>query len=206
MSKDSGDLDVLVTDLLQRSQNDAIRGLLRALDMHFSGEADHAERVAVYATATAEKLGLSDEELIHVRRAAELHDIGKVHIDSALLGKAGRLSDDEIATLHLHAILSLKLIESFDYLAPCVPMIRHHHERWDGEGYPDGLKGEDIPLGARIIGVAEAFDVMVYVSAQPKTAQEALTELERCAGSQFDPKVVEAFKKVQPLIQPLVRF
>lgn len=199
------DIDVLVTDLLQRSQNDAVRGLLRALDMHFAGEADHAERVSVYAVATAEKMGMSNEELVHVRRAAELHDVGKVHIDSALLGKLGKLSEDEIATLHLHAVLSLRVIESFDYLAPCVPMIMHHHERWDGTGYPDALKGEEIPLGARIIAVAEAFDVMLFVGPHRKTEAEALEELGRCEGTQFDPKVVEAFRTVQPLIQPLVR-
>lgn len=204
MSSDPVDIDALVTEALQKSQNDAIRSLLRALDMHASGEADHAERVSVYATATAEKLGMSDEELVHVRRAAELHDMGKVHIDSALLGKVGQLSEDEIATLHLHSILALRTIESFDYLAPCVPMIKHHHERWDGTGYPDALKGEEIPLGARIIAVAESFDVMCFVGPNRKSEKEALDELERCAGTQFDPKVVAAFRAIQPLIQPLL--
>lgn len=195
--------DLLVTDLLQKSHNDAIRGLIRALDTHFVGEADHAERVAVYATATAEKMGLSDDELVYVRQAAQLHDIGKIHIDSALLGKVGKLSEEELETLHLHSILALRVVESFEFLQPCVPMIKHHHERWDGEGYPDALKGEDIPLGARIIGVAEAFDVMLHMSPNLRTETEALDELERCAGTQFDPKVVAAFRVVQPLIQPL---
>ncbi|MBX3119606.1 MAG: HD domain-containing protein [Fimbriimonadaceae bacterium] len=190
---------------MQKSQNDAIRSLLRALDMHSSGEGDHAERVSVYATATAEKMGMSDEELINVRRASELHDVGKVHIDSALLDKAGKLTEEEIATLHLHSILALRVIESFEYLAPCVPMIKHHHERWDGGGYPDSLKGEDIPLGARIIAVSEAFDVMCFVGPNRKSDSEALDELERCSGTQFDPAVVTAFRQVQPLIQPLVK-
>jgi response regulator RpfG family c-di-GMP phosphodiesterase len=106
--------------------------------------------------------------------------------------------------LRLHSLIAASVLEAFDWLEPCLLDIRHHHERWDGGGYPDGLVGPDIPLGARIINLAEAFDVMVTMPLGGKRSEEAaLDEVRRCSGSQFDPRVVEAFLKVQPLIQPL---
>jgi response regulator RpfG family c-di-GMP phosphodiesterase len=107
--------------------------------------------------------------------------------------------------LRLHALMAMKVVESFEWLKPTIPMIRHHHERWDGSGYPDGMKGDEIPMGARIIGVAEAFDTMVASLGWRRGMSnfEAINELRRCAGSQFDPKVVEAFAEIQPLIQPI---
>lgn len=195
-----------IEDVLRREHNDAIRALVRAMDLHQPGEGDHAERVAVYATATAEKMGMADEELVHVRQAATLHDVGKIAIDPSLLHKLGKLSEEDLNSLRLHAMLAMSVIESLEWLAPAVPMIVHHHERWDGDGYPEGLTGEEIPLGARIIAVAEAFDVLTAEVGwrYAMTEKEALEEILRCAGSQFDPAVVDAFALVQPLIQPLV--
>ena len=100
---------------------------------------------------------------------------------------------------------AMRVIEEFDWLRPVLPLVRHHHERYDGTGYPDGLSGEDIPLGARIIGVAETFDVLTSATPwrQPLSREEAVAEVRRCSGAQFDPEVVEAFCLVEPLIQPL---
>ncbi len=191
--------------ILQESYNDTIRALINALDMHEPGEGGHGERVSVYATATGEKLGMKFDDLLTLRYAAALHDVGKISISPGLLRKLGELSEEEMDELRLHALMAMKVVESFEWLKPTIPMIRHHHERWDGGGYPDGLLGDAIPLGARIIAVAEAFDSLNM--SQPwrrgLSEQDAMSELRRCAGTQFDPAVVEAFAEVQPLIQPI---
>lgn len=191
---------------LQASQNETVRALVRALDLHEPGEGDHAERVAVYAVATGERMGMSQPDLLVLRRAAALHDVGKISVSQGLLRKLGDLTDEDIAELRAHATMAIKIIESFEWLAAASPIIKHHHERWDGFGYPDGLSGENIPLGARIIAVSETFDVMAHEGSYRATIPEsaALAELRASAGTQFDPKVVEAFCLVQPLIQPLV--
>jgi len=190
---------------LQKAHNDLIRSLLRALEGHAPGESGHAERVAVYSVATAEKMGMDERELLHLRRAAQLHDVGKVKVSAGLLMKPDRLSEVEWDELRLHAILAESVLESIWFLSPALPMIRHHHERWDGAGYPDGLAAEKIPLGARIIGVAEAFDSLTWPSPfRAEISEEAaLTEIRKNAGTQFDASVVEAFEAVQPLIQPI---
>ncbi len=194
-----------VETILRASQNDAIRALVRALDLHGPGEAEHAERVAVYAVATGEHMLLEDEDLLNLRRAAVLHDVGKIAIDRGLLMKLGDLDEEDFIALRMHSAMCEQVLADLPWLAPALPMIRHHHERWDGDGYPDGLKGDAIPLGARIIGVAETFDHLAYGSSYkpPVGADVALEVLEAEAGSQFDPQVVEAFLQVQHLVQPL---
>jgi HD-GYP domain-containing protein (c-di-GMP phosphodiesterase class II) len=187
-------------------KNDTVRQLLKVLDLHGPGERAHAERVAVFSVATAYELGMRDAELTDLRYAATLHDVGKVKVDASLVNKLGRLDDEEIEAMKLHAELSLELLEEFDWLLPALPMIIHHHERWDGKGYPTGLAANLIPLGSRIIAVAETFDVLTANTGwnRPRNESEAIEELRRCAGTQFDREVVEAFVKVQPLIQPVV--
>jgi HD-GYP domain-containing protein (c-di-GMP phosphodiesterase class II) len=192
--------------ILQQTHNDTIRALVRALDLHAPGEGDHAERVSVYAVATGEELGLDSEALTLLRRAAALHDVGKIAVDRRLLDKPGALDQEELDRLRTHAQLAARVLAALPWLDGTMPMVRHHHERWDGGGYPDGLHGEAIPLGARIIGVAEAFDHMTAASGwrAPVSDSEAIEEVRRCSGAQFDPQVVEAFLAVQPVIQPVV--
>ncbi len=192
-------------ELLLQAQNDTIRALLRSLELHSPAEAGHAERVAVYAAATAHELGVDAEGLRWIRRAAALHDVGKIALDADLLRKKGGLTEDEIRALRLHAALAERVIQTIPWLQDAVPIIRSHHERVDGTGYPDGLAGDDIPLGARIIAVAEAFDVMTMPSVfrMPVSEEAALAELRDCSGTQFDRAVVEAFAKIQPKVQPV---
>ena len=186
--------------------NDIIRELLRQMEEHSTGEAGHAERVAVYSVAVGERLGMSQQELVHLRMAAQLHDVGKIQVDRDLLRKIGKLSADEVIELRQHAHRAKKVVESLTWLKPAIPMMVYHHEWWDGTGYPDGLTGEGIPIGARIIAVAEAFDAMIAGVGwrEPVSEEDALKEIKRCSGSAYDPKVVTVFFTVQPLIQPVV--
>lgn len=189
----------------RRSRNQTIRRLLSELDLHGPGEGPHAYRVAVYSVTTGYRLGLSDEELLHLRYAAELHDVGKIKIDRDLLGKLGELTEEEIDVLRDHARHAEELILEHEFLHPAIEMIRHHHERYDGLGYPAGLSGDLIPLGSRIIAVAEVYDTIAAGTAYRCGLDEQLAaeELRRGSGTQFDPKVVEAFLEAAALIQPV---
>lgn len=194
-----------IDNATRKNRNETIRALLTALDLNAPGERTHAERVAVYAVATGDELGLSEEELLRLRYSALLHDVGKTKLDSSLLSKVGRLSETELDVIKRHAEHSVRLVESYEFLTPAIAGIRYHHERWNGLGYPDGLKGEDIPLAAQIIGLCEAFDVMVNGAAwkSPIGRQIVLDEIEAGSGTEWNPEVVEAFLKIEPMIQPI---
>ncbi|MBL8048280.1 MAG: HD domain-containing protein [Chthonomonas sp.] len=191
--------------LVRRQRNQVIRDLLAELDLHGPGEGPHAYRVAVYAVTTGQRLGLDDAELLNLRYAAELHDVGKIKIDRELLGKLGELSDADFDVLRSHARRAEELLLEHEWLKPAIVLIRHHHERFDGEGYPAGLAGEMIPMGARIIAVAEAYDTIAAGSAYRCGLDEdkAIEEVRKGAGTQFDPRVVQAFLEIAPLIQPI---
>lgn len=161
-----------------------------------SGETEqHNERVAIRAIKVGEKLGLSMSELDELKIAAGLHDIGKIGISDDILSKSTSLTDDEYEIIKTHTEKGYRIIKASSELKSVAKSVLYHHERWDGKGYPMGLKGEEIPLLARIISVCDTFDVMisgrVYKSAMSK--KSALEELKRCAGTQFDPKVVDIF-------------
>lgn len=185
-------------------RNDTLRKVLGQLERHRPGERAHADRVAVYAVATGFRLGLRGEDLEILRESALLHDVGKLTIDANLLKKESFDQEDRAAA-QLHTILFVKAMPAPEWLERCGPMIRGHHERWDGGGYPDGLHGEEIPLGARIIAVAEAFDTALSGAgwATPVEEQILIDRLRKEAGTAFDPEVVRAFLDVQPLIQPI---
>ena len=156
----------------------------------------HVTDVAALAECVASTLGLPRTEIDHVRIAAELHDVGKVAIPDEILLKPGPLDAGEWRFMERHTLIGERIIGSSAALAPVAAMVRSSHERWDGRGYPDRLSGEDIPLGARIVAVCDAFDAMTKDRSYRAgmAGEEALNELRRCAGSQFDPAVVDAFE------------
>jgi two-component system, cell cycle response regulator len=158
--------------------------------------AEHSKTVCDFALATALRLGLDDDELEAIRHAAPLHDIGKMAIPDSILDKPGPLSESEWQLMRQHTIIGERILAAAPALQPAARLVRSSHERMDGTGYPDGLHGDEIPLAARIIAVADAFDAMTAPRPYKPTltVAEALAELERCAGSQFDPEVTAAFR------------
>ena len=140
-------------------------------------------------------MGLAAEDVRRVERTAELHDLGKVAIPSGILEKEGRLSDEELDFMRRHSIIGERIVGGVPSLEHVAPLIRSSYERWDGHGYPDGLAGQDIPLGARIVFVADAFCAMTGERpyAEHGRSRARAEELRRCSGTQFDPAVVAAF-------------
>jgi diguanylate cyclase (GGDEF)-like protein len=178
-----------------RQTRDVLLGVLR--ERHAQLHA-HLCDVARLARLVGARLGMDADDLDVLVRAAELHDVGKMAVPDAILDKPGPLNEDEWAFMKRHTIVGERILGAAEALRPVARIVRSSHERWDGEGYPDRLAGETIPLGARIVFVCDAFDAMV--ADRPyrpgKTAGEALAELRACAGTQFDPRVVEAFVAV----------
>jgi diguanylate cyclase (GGDEF)-like protein/putative nucleotidyltransferase with HDIG domain len=172
----------------------AAASLAKAVDARDAYTGSHSERVADLAGRIARRLGAADPEVELTRLAGSLHDLGKLAIPEEILRKPDALSDTERLVLERHPQIGFRMLESLG-VEPVAEWVLHHHERWDGRGYPQGLRGEQIPLGARIIFVADAFDAMTSerVYREPLTPRAALEELRRCSGTQFDPAVVEAF-------------
>ena len=159
----------------------------------------HSKKVSKYATDIAEALGYSQERIGTLRAAALLHDIGKIGVSDKVLTKAGPLSDEEWEPIRAHPKLGVAILKHVESLSGCLAAIQYHHERYDGTGYPAGLKGENIPLDARIIAVADSYDAMTSLRPYRQgkfTPEQALAELERCAGTQFDPRTVEVFLSI----------
>jgi two-component system, cell cycle response regulator len=172
--------------------------LLSALTEHHPDLGDHITGVAELADAVAKRLGIDGEELARLRDAVVLHDIGKIAIPDAIINKPAALNDDEWALMRRHTVIGERIVASAPALRPASALVRSSHESFDGSGYPDGLAGDAIPLGARVIAICDAFDAMISerVYSSPKTVVEALAELHRCAGTQFDPAMVTAFDQV----------
>jgi diguanylate cyclase (GGDEF)-like protein len=176
----------------------ATDALVQALAERLPDLEAHVVEVAELAVAVAQELGMDGEALQQVRQAAELHDVGKVAIPDTIIHKAGPLGEEEWTFMRRHTIIGERILAAAPALAPVAALVRSSHERWDATGYPDRLGGHDIPLGARIVAVCDAFEAIVADRAyrRGRPAAEAMTELRRCAGSQFDPLVVEAFASV----------
>jgi diguanylate cyclase (GGDEF)-like protein/putative nucleotidyltransferase with HDIG domain len=191
----------LANKLLKERSTAAMESLSATVDARDSYTAGHSRRVQQLALAIGRELGLSQAELDLLGHAALFHDIGKLAIPDAILLKPASLTADEWSLMQRHAEEGARIIDRLGFLNDAVPAIRHHHERFDGTGYPDRLRGEEIPLGARIIHVADALDSMlttrIYRAARP--AAEALQELRRSAGTQFCPRCVGALERILPL-------
>jgi diguanylate cyclase (GGDEF)-like protein len=172
--------------------------LLKALEEHHPDLGDHVHDVGLLAEAVAVELGLSEQQLHHVRQAAELHDIGKVAVPSAILDKPGRLDPEEWRFIARHTLIGERILGAALALRPVARLVRSSHEHYDGNGYPDGLRGHAIPLGARIVSVCDAYDAMTSDRPYQRSLEHdaAIDELRRCAGTQFDPDIVEAFCRV----------
>jgi putative nucleotidyltransferase with HDIG domain len=186
--------------LLRERSTAAMESLSATVDARDAYTAGHSRRVRQLALAIGRELGLSQAELDLLGHAALFHDIGKLAVPDAILLKPAVLTDEEWTLMQRHSDEGARIIDRLGFLNDAVPAIRHHHERFDGTGYPDSLKGEEIPLGARIIHVADALDSMlttrIYRAARP--AAEAMDELKHAAGTQFCPRCVAALERVLP--------
>lgn len=154
----------------------------------------HSEKVSSLSSAVAREMGFADDEVRRIGVAGILHDLGKMGIRESILKKAGPLDPEERAIVQRHPVIASMILEPIEQLQGALGYIKHHHEHYDGSGYPEGLKSEEIPLGARIIHATEACDSMLSrrTYSAPKTIEEAVAELRRCSGTQFDPQVIEA--------------
>lgn len=179
----------------QSSYDELLEVLGISLDFRDNETAGHSRRVAHYSLEIAKAFGCSDEELVQINRGAYLHDLGKIAIPDSILFKKGKLTAQEWEVMRTHAWIGYNLLSRISLLAPVGHVLLSHHERYDGTGYPQGLKGDAIPLGARIFAVADTLDAMTsdrpYRAALPFS--EALAEVARQSGRQFDPAVVRAF-------------
>ena len=173
----------------------ALASTVEARDPYTYG---HSRRVNAYAVALAEKIGLPPDQVSRVSTAALLHDIGKIGIPDRVLNKKGKLSKEDWDAIKAHPKLGATIVGNMPNLVPCVSSILHHHERWDGGGYPEGLKGEQISIEARILAIADSFEAMS--SARPYRpalcSEKVMKELQRCAGSQFDPGLAQVFIRI----------
>src|SRR5205085_5563608 len=187
---------------LQRSNADlasaydaTIEGWSRALDLRDKETEGHTVRVTNYTLRLAQQMGVNPTDLVHIRRGALLHDIGKMGIPDNILLKPGPLTDDEWVLMRRHPLLAYDLLSSIKYLRPALDIPYCHHEKWDGSGYPRGLVGDAIPLAARMFAVVDVWDALRSERPYrpPWTAERTAQHIRDGAGSHFDPKVVEAF-------------
>jgi putative two-component system response regulator len=180
---------------LKKAHLDSVKVLAEAIDAKDPYTRGHSERVGRMSLGIANHLGFAEEKLEVLEYGALLHDIGKIGIKDEVLQKPGALSTEEYQYIQEHPLIGAKIVEGIDFFKDKIPMIRHHHEHFNGSGYPDGLIGEDIPLEARIITIPDAFDAMTSPRPHRKALplQDVLIELEKGKGRQFDPKILEIF-------------
>ncbi len=193
---------------LEDTYRSTLEALGSALDTRDIGTEAHSRRVHGYALATARAFGVAPPMMRDLAHGVLLHDIGKIGIPDAILLKPGSLTPDEWKVMRSHPEIGKRLIEKIPFLVGAIPVVWCHHEKWDGNGYPRGLKAEEIPLNARIFAVVDAFDAMTFDRPYSKAIpfEAAIAEIKRCAGSHFDPKVVESFLRVpQDLLEEIRR-
>jgi len=182
---------------LRQAYESSLTVLANAIEVRDSFTQGHVERVVAYAMILAVELGLQGRLLDQLRLGAILHDIGKIIVQETTLFKEDPLTEKEWREIQIHAAAGADMIRDIDYLAPVIPIVRHHHERWTGQGYPDGLVGAEIPLLARILAIADSFDAMTthkpYQAAL--SLEQARAEIVQKRGDRYDPDVVDAFQR-----------
>lgn len=183
---------------LQAIYTGLIHAFVNAIDAKSPWTKGHSERVTHYSVTIAKRMGIKDKDIEELRIAALLHDIGKIGTYDTILDKPDRLTDEEFALVKMHPAKGADILKPVKQLSHLVPVIRHHHERIDGRGYPHGLKGDEIPLGSRIVHIADSFDSMTADRPyRPAPGMEyAISELRRCAGTQFDAEIAGLFAKI----------
>jgi len=190
-------LEDLLRDL-RESYEATLDAMVSAIESRDCETKHHCRRVQAYAVLLGGRLGQTPEQLIDISYGALLHDVGKIGVPDSILLKPGKLTEEEWQTMRNHTLIGYKMISRIGFLNGAADIVLYHHERWDGRGYPYGIAGEDIPLGARIFSVIDSFDAItskrVYKDAVP--IDLAKKEIERCKGDQFDPAVVEEFLKI----------
>ena len=184
----------------ETSYDSTLRALSVALDVRDRELEGHSQRVARYMELMARELRLAKVDLPTLRRGALLHDLGKIGIPDEILRKTGELANSEWTIMKRHPAYGARILAGIPFLSGAAEIVRHHHEHYDGSGYPDGLAGEEIPLGARIFALADAFDAMTSDRPYRKAMSlvDVLTEIERCSGGQFDPAIATAFLNIPP--------
>lgn len=182
-------------DRLQSAYKDMVHALAAALDARDRSTREHTDRVCHLAEAIAHELGWPEERIPELWLGCVLHDIGKIGVPDTILQKPGPLTQEEFEMMKTHPMCGVQMIESIPYLKPAIPYVLHHHEKFDGSGYPHGLAGEDIPIEARLLAVVDTFDAII--SDRPyrkgRSIQVALAEIQAYSGTQFDPEIVAAF-------------
>ena len=180
-----------------------IKSIASALDAKDPYTHGHSMRVTLYSIILARELNIPQNQLEAIETAGLLHDIGKIAIPNAILCKPGKLTDDEFTVMKSHPVNSEKLISNIKKLNAISPGVKHHHERWDGRGYPDHLEGENIPYSARIIALADTYDAMTSTRSYRKALPHeiAIEEIKKCAGTQFDPQLAQKFVEIEDIIR-----
>ncbi|MCZ8517109.1 HD-GYP domain-containing protein [Paenibacillus filicis] len=186
--------------VIERTYDESLQALSSALDSRDNETQGHSFRVTSYALRLGQEMRLSERELGLLARGALLHDVGKIGVPDAILLKPDRLTEDEWNVMRSHVAIGYQMLRHITFLEPSLDVVRYHHERWDGKGYPFQLEGEQIPLYARIFAVCDTYDAMT--SDRPyrkgRSCEEARQEIARCAGTQFCPEVAEAFLRIDP--------
>ena len=185
---------------IENSYRITLKALVQALETRDFETHGHSERVVTFSLRLGHEVGLDKNALRHLELGALLHDIGKIGVPDAILRKPAKLNEEEWVKMKLHPLHGQQILRNIPFLEGAVQIVAQHHEQWDGSGYPYGIRGEDIDIGARIFAVVDAFDAMISdrVYRQGRPYKDAVKELERCAGTQFDALIVEAFKRIPP--------
>jgi len=190
------------TDIINSMYVRSIDAMIKALEAKDFYTRGHSQRVTLYSVAIGEELGMTRQELEDLHRASVLHDLGKIGVREAVLNKPGKLTEEEFAEIVRHPETAVRILEPIPFFRPLLTAILHHHERFDGKGYPARLAGEAIPLASRIMTIADTFDAMTSTRAYRKAlpVADAIAEIRRCSGTQFDPDIVPAFLACQSKI------